>query len=357
MPSKRSWTLICVALVVGFLLVSVLALSHFSNTDSGEPGPITPLDSPVLPDRGFFMGTLPIPTEAQSFDDAYAVASESCEFVPVWGKPSPFYEMPDDLEGAWGEAFVEDYTRGNGMFPLVHFSFIDTGMTLKSPPYIESPSLSNAEWREAYKSSILEAVEIVRPAYVSIGNEVNRWYEEYGLGADNENGFQHFVSLYNEVYDEVKALSNQTTVFCTFAREIVSDLREADLGVLEMFDSNRMDMLVMTSYPHAVEGVNSPTDIDDHYYSEAASMMPGKPFGFSEIAWPSMPEFGGEQAQTDFLNASVGALTIGQGLELHMIAWSWLSDINDDDWIGLFKRDGSPKAAYDAWLAISSLGR
>ncbi|MDH3365866.1 MAG: hypothetical protein OEM29_07705 [Thermoplasmata archaeon] len=354
MPLKRSRLLLGVVLIVIILLVSILGLSHLGDTDDGVPGELTPLDSPSSPQRGFFMGVLPTPADGQSFDEAYVMASESCEFVPVWGKPSPFYNLPDDLEGSWGETFVDQYTRGNGMFPLVHFSFIDAGMTLKAPPGIDDASLSDEEWRDAYRTSVLEVVRVARPLYLSIGNEVNRWYEEYGADVDDENGFQHFVSLYNEIYDEVKAISNQTIVFCTFAREMVSELREADLDVLEFFDSDRMDLLVMTSYPHAVQGINSPQDIEDDYYSEAVNRMPGKAFGFSEIAWPSMYEFGGEQAQADFLNASIGRLTTGQGMELHMIAWSWLHDIDDNDETGLVDRDGSPKLAYGAWMDISS---
>ena len=67
-----------------------------------------------------------------------------------------------------------------------------------------------------------------------------------------------------------------------------------------------------------------------------------------------MPEFGGEQAQADFLNALIGNLTVDCGVELHMIAWPWLSDIDDVDSIGLLNRDGSSKLAYDSWLAISN---
>jgi hypothetical protein len=351
---SRSKMLLSVIVVAAILLISILALGLLSSRHEDDPVILTPLDSPVLPGRGFYMGVLPIPADGQSFEDAYIMASESCEFVPVWGKPSPFYDLSDDIDGSWGETFVDGYTRDNDMFPLVHISFMDAGMTLKTPPGIDDASLSDEEWRDAYKSSVLEVVRAVRPLYLSIGNEVNRWYEEHGTGDDNENGFQHYVSLYNEIFDEVKAISNQTIVFCTFAREIVSEFREADLEVLDLFDSDRMDILVMTSYPHAIQGVNSPDDIDDSYYLEAADKMPGKAFGFSEIAWPSMLEFGGEQAQADFLNASVGRLTTDQGLELHMISWSWLHDVDDSDDIGLVERDGSPKLAYEAWTAISS---
>jgi len=72
------------------------------------------------------------------------------------------------------------------------------------------------------------------------------------------NGFQHYVSLYEEVYDTVKKKSPKTKVFCTFAREIVSENWEADLKVFKMFPPDKMDILVFTSYPYAVQGINIP---------------------------------------------------------------------------------------------------
>ena len=107
---------------------------------------VTPIDSIVEPGRGYLLGVLPMPYDGQDFAEAYEMASESCELVPVWGKPSPYWEKAADLEGSWGETFVDDLTRGNGMAPLLHFSFMGEGLTLASPPGT-GYSLSNQEWR------------------------------------------------------------------------------------------------------------------------------------------------------------------------------------------------------------------
>ncbi|MEM3660683.1 MAG: hypothetical protein QXU11_09800 [Thermoproteota archaeon] len=141
------------------------------------------------------------------------------------------------------------------------------------------------------------------------------------MEGNNPNGFQHFVSLYEEIYDAVKKLSPETKVFCTFAREIISENREADLTILSMFKPEKMDLIVFTSYPYAVQGVNRPSDIPDDYYSKALSHLPGKPFGFSELGWPSIDVFGGEQAQADFISQVAGRLTREQGINLHMLGW------------------------------------
>jgi len=39
-------------------------------------------------------------------------------------------------------------------------------------------------------------VEASKPKYLSVGNEVNRWLEAYGL--EGPNGFENWVSLYEE---------------------------------------------------------------------------------------------------------------------------------------------------------------
>ncbi|MEM3040240.1 MAG: hypothetical protein QXO54_05495, partial [Candidatus Methanomethylicaceae archaeon] len=78
--------------------------------------------------------------------------------------------------------------------------------------------------------------------------------------------------------------------------------------------------------------------------------------GFSEIGWPSMEAFGGEQAQADFINQVAGRLTKRQGISLHLLGWAWLHDLDKDDCLGLIKRDGTEKPAYEAWKSLSRLG-
>jgi hypothetical protein len=355
------------ALLIALIVVLAAMACAPAATPSPQPTPappstsspaptetvITPADSPSLPSRGFYMGLLPIPAEGQSLADAYKETSKYAEFVPVWGRPTPFYDMPQELSGDWGQTFVEQYTRGNGMFPLFHLSFIGAGMTLQSPPGVQNATLANQDWRNAYKQAALDIVRLCRPRYLSLGNEVNRWYEQYGARDGDPNGFQNYVSLYNETYDAVKELSPQILVFCTFAREMVSQNREADLSVIDMFDAGKMDLLVFTSYPFSVASINRPEDIPDDYYTRALSYMPGKPFGFSELGWSALDAFGGEQSQADFIVQAAGRLTLDRGINLKLFGWPWLSALNENDTVALIKRDGSPRLAYKTWQELS----
>lgn len=81
--------------------------------------------------------------------------------------------------------------------------------------------------------------------------------------------------------------------------------------------------------------------------------MPGKQFGFSEIAWSSLDALGGEQAQADFIVQATGRLTRDKGINLHLFGWSWLHDLDENDAVGLIKFDGTEKLGYAAWKNIS----
>ncbi len=166
------------------------------------------------------------------------------------------------------------------------------------------------------------------------------------------NGFQHFVSLYEEVYDAVKEVSPETQVFCVFARESVATRREADLDVLRLFDPAKIDVLAFTSYPHAVEGITHPEEIPDDYYARVFAYFPEKAMGFSELGWPSHEAFGGEQGQANFLIHCAHRLTADQGVDVEFLGWVWLHDLDDTDSLGLKRKDGTGKLAYDVWKAM-----
>lgn len=314
---------------------------------------LVPADSTSIPSRGYYMGFLPSLGEGQTFEQVHAQASENAELIPVWGRPTPFYSLASDLSGSWGNTFVETYIRGNGMIPLIHLSFIGSNWTLAVPTGMSNATLSDSAWREAYETAVLDVVRATRPLYLSLGNEVNRWYEKHGAAERNPNGFQNFVSLYNQIYDEVKKLSPQTNVFCTFAREVALENREADLSVLDMFNQSKIDLLAFTSYPYAVAGIKNPSDLPIDYYSRALNYMPNKPFGFSELGWSANDYFGGEEGQAEFLTLAAGNLTRGQGVNLRMLCWVWLHDLSQTDQVGLIKLDGSERQAYEVWKSLA----
>ncbi|MBN1389074.1 MAG: tandem-95 repeat protein [Candidatus Thermoplasmatota archaeon] len=310
---------------------------------------VTPLDDPDLPPWGYYKGILPNPIEGGDLSLAYRNASRFTQFVPVWGAPSPFYNLSTDLEGPWGEVNVDQLIRENGMFPLVNMNFYEEGLTLVQHPSIPSSTLNSPEWRSLYLQSVKDVINASRPLYISLGNEVNLWFEKYGNASGDDNGFQYYVSLYQEAYDKVKAISPATQVFCTFAREVVSENREADMSVTEMFDPDRLDLVVLTSHPFSVTGIDRVSDIDDDYYSGVLDHTGPKPFGLSEISWTSHTDNGGEEEQANFIRNATSRLTIDQGLDMEIIGWTRLHDPAPGEMTGLMDQEGTAKKALAAW--------
>lgn len=80
-------------LVIGIVLISGCVKKEITPT---KPETIIPDDSPQLPSRFFFMSILPTTAQGQSFDDSYSKAAQYLEFIPVWGRPTPFYNLAAD---------------------------------------------------------------------------------------------------------------------------------------------------------------------------------------------------------------------------------------------------------------------
>ena len=157
-------------------------------------GCVDSIDEPSIPERGFYMGLLPTSAENQDLTEVYKQVSKATEFVPVWSSGTGaegFWDYVDQLKGWWGTTFLDGLIRGNGMFPIIHFSFIDKdqqgNLILKTPSHMQDATLSDQAWRNLYKTSVIDVVKEAKPAYVSIGNEVNRWYEIYGADPDDSN--------------------------------------------------------------------------------------------------------------------------------------------------------------------------
>lgn len=331
---------------------------------------IVPVIVRNIPKRGYFMGVLPMPGDNQSIEEGYKQTAQYADYSPIWEQSigaSGFWDYAVNLEDG---IFLKKMFNGNNLIPLISFSFLDKNqdgkVILKTPPDIINPTLSNIQWRQKFKKSIIDTVKMTKPQFIVVGNEVNRWYEEYGADPSDPNGFQNFVSLYEEIYDEVKKISPNTSVFPVFAREMVSDLKEADLTVLKMFNPKKMDMLVFTTYPMSfrkdkngnilANPINKVSDIKNDYYSQAYNYidMKNKPFGFTEAAWPALDFYGGEEGQEMFLKEITGRLTVEQGINLRILGWPWLHDIDNSDTLGLIKRDNSEKKVFGEWKDLYS---
>jgi len=337
--------------------LSLLILVMFSWPTAGEgrvnaTRVISPVDEAELPPIGFYRGLLPTPARGEDLSVVYSNVSSYTQFVPVRGRPTPFYNMSEDLSGPWGDLFLETLIRGNGMFPLISIDFFEgdgENLTLVAPEGLENAALSDPLWRAEYRRAAKEVLNVSRPMFISVGNEVNRWFEQNGTDEMDPNHFSHFVSLYEEIYDELKAMSPETIVFCTFSREIAAENREANMSVLSLFDPARLDMLVLTTHPYCLPSVTRASHLPDDYYSSVLDHIEPMEFGISEIGWPSLPSFGGEGEQGNLMMNVTGRLTAERGLDLRLLGWSRLTDQEGGDTTGLRKRTGEDKSSLKVW--------
>lgn len=212
-----------------------------------------------------------------------------------------------------------------------------------------------------------------QPRYLGLASEINTYADAH------PDDFPHFVSLYREIYAQVKAASPQTQVFTTFQWEDLNNLfptasegrqpYQTNWQQVEVFES-QLDVWAISSYPYFVfsSGAEIPTD----YYTPLATRT-SKPLAVAEGGYISAPVgtlSGTPQDQVDYLNA------IHAQLGVRLVFWTYLllNDLDADSYnaalaeqgkpiddlqslgyfltVGLRHADGTPKPALDVWNSL-----
>jgi hypothetical protein len=246
----------------------------------------------------------------------------------------------------------------NGYIGLSVFS-TSRGEILENP---FSDSFSDDTIRRACKNMTKRVLKDFDPQYFCFGVEVSAYYHE------NSADFEHFVSLYNEVYDITKEVSPDTMVFPTvhyeeFLGVLPWNPHTADWELLQKF---KMDAFSFSTYPYMRYSIE---DIPQDYYIQIRSHT-NLPVVIAESGFASEQHgkiiedmHGSEEAQLNFL------LFLLDNIEdmdpLLWVYWS-LYDYEPLRWggtdkndifnsIGLHYADGTPKPAYYIWMRIFEL--
>lgn len=195
------------------------------------------------------------------------------------------------------------------------------------------------------------------PAYLGIGNEVNRIYD--ASPADYAALRQWFA----DAAAAVKRQSPQTKLFTTFQYEQLNGLRGGLFGGANDPSANRWELLAdfpaadfiaFTSYPYLV--YRKPADIPQDYYTRIRSHT-AKPVAFTEIGWLSGAEAAGYAGtpadQVAFITAFAADVS-----RLHSVFVIWPFLYNQHlaapfSSVSLFAPDGSAKPALSAWQAAT----
>lgn len=233
------------------------------------------------------------------------------------------------------------------------------------------PSFANPDVREAITNLSLWILEEFEPRYLGLSSEINTYLEAF------PNEIPHYLTLYREIYDAIKAASPATQVFVTFQWEQVNGLQfgtgqpEPEWDQIEMFEPD-LDLWVISSYPFVAfsTGANIPSDYYTPLLTKTNKQLAVAEGGF--ISHPTGPFSGTQQDQVDQLTSVHDQ--IGSRLDF------WINLILDDfdpaaiadpmrnqgrtetdistlglfASIGLREFDGTPKPAMSIWDSYRS---
>lgn len=236
-------------------------------------------------------------------------------------------------------------------------------------PFGWKASFENPKVRGAFKNFALRIVREFNPEYLGLASEINTYADAY------PEDFEHFLSLYREVYDAVKAESPNTRVFTTFQWEDLNNRWEQPWEQdyapgtikwhqIEAFEPF-LDLWAISSYPYT--GFNTLADIPPDYYSPLLART-DKPLAVAEGGWISEDIGhlnGSNEDQIGYLEA------IQEQIGSRMAFWVYLlaRDISIESYseyvkgqdlqtlelfttVGLISLDGEAKPALEYWDSL-----
>jgi len=257
-------------------------------------------------DADFLMGMIPNPTPLEGLLDAIYGATVAADVAPLWGGPTPWWQMRDWLNQEWGPLgnMVEIY-RDGGIEPIIVLAPI-TGPHKMVPGHWEEDD--KYLWSQAFEDALAEEAELIAqdhsPAFMMIGNEVNSfWQNHHGDPENDPDDFSYFVSMYEAARQAVLAVSPSTLVFPSFTYNKIMHPTE-DFDAVDAFDLDTLDTLVFTSYPFMtdVTGFETPDQIPTAYYKRIGQLYPNRKVGFTEVAWSSEEYGGNDEEQAEFID-------------------------------------------------------
>ncbi|MFH1637115.1 MAG: hypothetical protein ABIB71_01690 [Candidatus Woesearchaeota archaeon] len=279
----------------------------------------------------------PRSNQAEDFTGFFEKAKEAGNMV-MWA--GDWNQLRTDKGAA---KVVTGLAETYGYMPLVEATFHSNGELVRP---------LNEENKKMYKDNAVAFAEEYKPKYLGLGIEVN------GVYVKSKKDFEAFVPFYNEVYDAVKAVSPNTKVFTVFQLERMKGLTlweiEENEPHWELIDRLKSDLAAFTTYPGLF--YRNPKDILPDHYTEIL-LHTTKPVAFTEIGWHSAPSPIGwkssEAEQAEFIETF---FNLTKDMDKEIIIWSFLYDmeiIEPFDSMGLMRKDGTPREAWEKWLKLS----
>lgn len=336
---------------------TVPAASTVTAPPSGEPSPTR-------------WGFVPFPAawDQQSVGDAFQFVAAEGDLVAFhFDDGIPWRPLLDgsDLPPALVEqtAALRDFSAQNPQLGV----YVATAITSQSrdaipgswrsgdpPPEVAGRSFDDPTVREGIRRWVRYLAEELEPEWFNLAVEINM----YQVARPDD--YPNLVSLYQELYREIKAAHPDTVVFASFQMELADPRAAADL-----VDS--LDMVGISTYPY-INGNGLPAE---DYLDSVAAL--GLPLAVAETGYPAapMPTLAGERTFTPSDQAAyvewLGRRAVSPGLVF--VTWffptditKWIDPLPAEDqkvarlfeFLGLRAADGTLRPALDGWRRLAS---
>lgn len=346
------------------LMAALTALALVACRDTASSIAPTPAFTPEGPPRPFEMGvsSLPLDLTDEGYVRALDLAAGAGELVlikrtPPWAEFLPDGEISSETAGITERERSLIRERGLDLFFAIDPTDpADRGRLAGLPERLRGAGFAHPEIQHALLAYAQYVVRNYRPRYLAVATDINLY------GRIHPEDFDAFVQLYGVVYDAVKAMAPEVTVFVTFQYEDLNGVlptveeHTPDWDMVARF-GDRLDLFAISTYPSlAYQRVKAiPAD-----YYRRAQRRTGLPLAIAEMGYSSGPgrrglNLGTEPLQEEFLRR---ILLEAEALEMRFVIWlaAWDLPYAADPpldvfrYVGLRREDGSPKPAWEVWM-------
>lgn len=291
------------AALVCLALLAVALLTACQQKEPGEaPEGSLPPRATAGPARSYYLGfsSLPSVLTDTGYQQTFDLASQWGEVLLIQRPPS----WSDFLPGATLSETQKERTtsernaarvRGLKLFmALDPFDAADRGRLASLPEGRQGQNLGNADLKSAFVAEARYIALNYRPAFLSLGMEVNATYEK------DPDQYAKFLDAYRDAYFAVKNVSPETRVFVTFQYEQLMGVLPWEKPhpprweLLEGF-GEELDLFGLTSYPSFAYPVARRVPSD--YYRQIRDHTK-LPIAFAAVGFSSAPSRDGVNSST-----------------------------------------------------------
>ena len=346
-------------ILIAWIMLLVAALACGAGS---KPTPLPNIESPLHEEGRTANGFFPTPPEVslQGVFDTYKAMGEHGDVVLMQNNiPWADFEKGVDVENqAIYDLRNQMILARQNNLGIVYVVDPLNGLNRREfagLPWGWEANFANPKVRAAFKNYTLRVVQEAHPRYLGLASEINTYADT------NPEDFEHYLSLYNEVYAAVKAIAPETQIFVTFQWEELNNLMPSladgraayavNWEQIEVFEP-QLDLWVISSYPFVI--FQSAQEMPADYYAPLLTRTQ-KPLAVAEGGYTSKPvgaAKGTPDDQVDYLNAIHSQI----GARLSFWIYLLINDFNVDSYAKFMKQQGAKSVDIDTLGYFASVG-